>query len=48
MHEFLNRNYEINQFFKALSIASAFYMHFRVFLVPSSFPVYLRLEKGHK
>lgn len=50
MHEFFNRNYEINQFFKALSIASAFNMHFRFFFwFPASFSFYVRLiEKGHK
>lgn len=44
MHEFFNRNYEINQFFKALSTASAFNIWF-----PASFSFYVRLiEKGHK
>lgn len=47
MHEFFNRNYEINQIFKALSTASAFNMHFR-FWFPASFSFYVRLlEKGH-
>lgn len=38
MHEFFNRNYEINQFFKALSTASAFNMHFRFFGSQLVFP----------
>lgn len=49
MHEFFNRNYEINQYFKALSTASAFNMHFRFFGSQLVFSFYVRLiEKGHK
>lgn len=48
MHEFFNRNYEINQFFKALSTASAFNMHFRFFGSQLVFSFYVRLiEKGN-